>query len=541
MENFIHKLVFRYCAARLFSVYYRQLCGLCGGLGTVREGSLAAIALCSWFLISCTTLPALDEATGGIPIYDIVLRTKCELSSAFTDDQDRWMVGDTKHYPKYNWLKNWTAQVDLTLQILDQATLAPGASLMQPLHNAYPTNVGPSTVSTSGAPGTSIAGVSQSFAVAAGVSLNGQAQRTQTMSYVYSVKELEAWRKTPNIKQLCAISDQMDLRGRLGLKEWFRQAVGPVVSGQELLYAGYHQKPTVSAQSGPSKPESVSEGVRGPLPEAVEDCDPEYLTGVQQKLNSAQDDLNDAITTGKEVQDSLKTLNANETSARATIQKAQQALKKDQEQYGPVLDPMLSQDLLSTSGSIRDATTFDQAAAASLTNALQELDELTAKRGTEATQANDAIRDAKALMGPRCKKAVLNNYVAMAIAHVKKAIDNAYAAKANVAIANDNLKKLQTALETVDQFTSKSIDPPIASFGQSVQFILVYGGNITPTWTFVRFKGPNNPLFSSSGTRTHTLNITLGPVNPGTNTPNSDVKTNQFYLQINSLLAPLIP
>jgi hypothetical protein len=100
---------------------------------------------------------------------------------------------------------------------------------------------------------------------------------------------------------------------------------------------------------------------------------------------------------------------------------------------------------------------------------------------------------------------------------------------------------MQVYMDAISEFTSKAIDPPIASMGESVQFILAYGGNVTPTWTFVRFKGPNNPLFSTTGTRTHTLNITLGPVNPSTNAPSQDVKQNQFYLQLNSLLSPLIP
>ena len=105
----------------------------------------AGLALSSFFITGCTMLPALDEATGGIPVYDIVLRTKCELSDAFTDDNGQWMVGDPRHQ-KLAWLENWTAQVDMTLQVLDQATLAPGASFMQPLHNAYPTAVGPSSI-----------------------------------------------------------------------------------------------------------------------------------------------------------------------------------------------------------------------------------------------------------------------------------------------------------------------------------------------------------------------------------------------------------
>jgi hypothetical protein len=70
-----------------------------------------------------------------------------------------------------------------------------------------------------------------------------------------------------------------------------------------------------------------------------------------------------------------------------------------------------------------------------------------------------------------------------------------------------------------------------------VQFVLAYGGNFTPTWTFVRFKGFNSPLFTATGTRTHILNITLGPVQQGTsNTPIPAVSLNQLYLLLNNIL-----
>src|SRR5580704_12018288 len=186
------------------------------GVGVIRTWVIVAGLACGLAVGACGTLPALDEATGGIPVYDIVLRTKCELSSAFEDDAGNWLPDK---YKKFAWLQNWTAQTDLTLQVLDQATLAPGASFNQPLHNAYPTHVGPSSISTSGALGTTISGVSQSFAVAAGVSLNGQAQRTETLSFAFSVKELREWRGDPTTKLLCEDSDGMDLRGRLGLRE----------------------------------------------------------------------------------------------------------------------------------------------------------------------------------------------------------------------------------------------------------------------------------------------------------------------------------
>jgi hypothetical protein len=504
----------------------------------MREASLVVIALSGACFAGCTVLPGLNEATGGIPVYDIVLRTKCELSDAFTDDEGRWLVGNPIH-PKFAWLENWTAQVDLTLQILDQATFAPGATFTQPFHNAYPTSVGPSSSSTSGVPGTTIAGVSQSFAVAAGVSLNGQAQRTQTMTYVFSVKELKEWRARPDTQQLCVISDQMDLRGKLGLKEWFGQAVWPVASEYELLYAGYHEKPTVTPQPGPK---ATPTAVPTAAPLADHACTPNDIQQAQRDLDSAQQIINDALISRTETEKPLATLTNNATAAQTDITKAKKTIVTDQAQYGAVLDPALSKKLLSTNSNIIDARKYLYAAKVSLTNAEEELKQLTAGRNTALTKANEAIKSAKGTMtNSDCTAVDLRNKVDLATALADTVYKNADAAKANVAVANEHLKKMQSSLETAQQFTAKTIDPPIATIGQSVQFILAYGGNITPTWTFVRFKGPNNPLFSSSGTRTHTLNITLGPTVPGTGTPNSDVKTNQFYLQINSLLAPLVP
>ena len=38
---------------------------------------------CGLVLEGCAYVPYLEEATGGIPVREIVLRTKCELSDAF--------------------------------------------------------------------------------------------------------------------------------------------------------------------------------------------------------------------------------------------------------------------------------------------------------------------------------------------------------------------------------------------------------------------------------------------------------------------------
>jgi hypothetical protein len=63
-------------------------------------------------------------------------------------------------------------------------------------------------------------------------------------------------------------------------------------------------------------------------------------------------------------------------------------------------------------------------------------------------------------------------------------------------------------------------DPPIESIGQSMNFIVTTGLSISPTWSYLHWKGPANgsSLASISGIRTHTLNIALGaPTSAGVN------------------------
>ena len=122
------------------------------------------------------------------------------------------------------------------------------------------------------------------------------------------------------------------------------------------------------------------------------------------------------------------------------------------------------------------------------------------------------------------------------------ALDLAKAAPADVAKAAQNIGVLKKLTKALTDYTNtfQTIDPPISTIGQSVQFILIYTGNVTPTWTFVAFKGPNNPLFSASGTRTHMLNITLGsPTAPSSN-PNPAIAQNQLYLLLNNRLPGIV-
>jgi hypothetical protein len=55
-------------------------------------------------------------------------------------------------------------------------------------------------------------------------------------------------------------------------------------------------------------------------------------------------------------------------------------------------------------------------------------------------------------------------------------------------------------------------NPPIDGLLHSVEFIVTYGGSVSPTWTLLLWKGPGSlPGLSAQGVRTNSLNIALGP------------------------------
>jgi hypothetical protein len=73
---------------------------------------------------------------------------------------------------------------------------------------------------------------------------------------------------------------------------------------------------------------------------------------------------------------------------------------------------------------------------------------------------------------------------------------------------------LQATKALQDTLRSLALDPPIDAVGHQIQFIIAYNANVSPSWTLVSFKGPSPSSgsgFSATKTRTHTLNIAMGP------------------------------
>jgi hypothetical protein len=55
--------------------------------------------------------------------------------------------------------------------------------------------------------------------------------------------------------------------------------------------------------------------------------------------------------------------------------------------------------------------------------------------------------------------------------------------------------------------------PPFDVISHQINFVIIAGGNITPTWTLVTFSANtgNNPLLGATRTRTNNVLVTMGP------------------------------
>jgi hypothetical protein len=443
----------------------------------------------SLFVVGCTTLPPLSQATGGIPISEIVLRIKCELSDAVTQ------TGSTplKYYTE--WMDDWTTQIDLTLEILDSSTLAPNASVSQTFTNAYNVAAGPTSISTAGVLGTSLASIPQGFALAGGFSINGQASRTQTLSFNYSFAELKRWRAEPGTSDVCKISDGMDLRGRLGLREWFVEALTPVYD--RLLYAGYHPKPGAAAPakapnpSGPPAAAATDTSLKNF--NVVEDlsCTPSSLETRKRAVRST---LLDA---GKKLLDQslvdLQDRTSNSTSARQTelesalssIEKASQDIASKIEadtQYKNVLDPYVAGQLRSAHERKDQLSTKAELFSATIRNNLTAANQNAAAAVQTALVAKTQIDDTNNMLNTTSCSTIstLETNANISLDNAKRALTVSGKVATDVAKADDNLRVIQSIVSLIgnDSTSIKAIDPPIATIGQSIQFVLQQGGNV---------------------------------------------------------------
>ena len=442
---------------------------------------LCALA-CASVTASCVVTPPLSEATGSadpkITIADVVQRVKCELAEAFDEKTSQ---------REFLWLAGWTAHVDLTLTINDNAGISPSGSFTQYQANAVNQAAGSSTFPATA----SRAVVNQFFTVSVGATLSGQAIRTETVSFTVALDELKLWHK-----RLCNFGSGRDITGSLGLKEWVNSAFFPVEVGQ--LQAGVHTATAAKAQSvsapapGHAGPTAAAEG--GPSVEEVL----KNLTGWQATLKT------------------LTSLTAKSSAAivsgKMSIPAAQKSLNQRlaaSKQYKYVLAPYLAQRYADASVFM---TKYSQDFAI-----CQSMQSLLVDATAQAKKLYDLLKDIGDLNTPAYKIIDRIMYANLENEMLKFGLG---ANPSESEIKNSQyVAEMQNCLELVQAATDlpnklpQHLDPPIDSVLHSLTFVINYGASATPSWTLIQWKGPGQTanFASASGVRTHNLVITMGP------------------------------
>lgn len=421
----------------------------------MRGYSVFAVTMASITVIGCNTVPPLEHATSGIPVEAIVDRVKCEIADSFdmrTND------------PYFQWMSSWGAKVDLTLMANDQGGITPIGAYIDPLPNGT-AHVGSSALV-----------FPQQFSLGAGATYNAQALRTETISFSLSLAEIKLWREgklgdtSDAVAGKCGYGGNTDLNGGLGLKEWIDASLLPVSLGG--LQAGEHpspitakQTPTVATKASPNPPEG--------RPSVA--------------LSSAK-----AIAAAARAKSQLDALNNEATEAlsiRKKVSNAAQAADKS-----VILNVAFR----------RAVDAYAKKAESQAREIITLQDEV--KQNYQ--DAKDAADDAETLadfvkLHPEKEKDNEQralNYANQAIQGADDAETSGLKAKALIAAAKSNAS-----------LASKQPDPPIDSLAHSVQFVVTWGANVTPSWTLVKWRGPTGTFASATGTTTHTLNIAFGP------------------------------
>jgi hypothetical protein len=205
----------------------------CGGAGKV-WGAAMYTRLCrtvgflaGLLLSACASIPPLED--DAITIAEIVQRVKCEIWDSAPRPKGKYPTGE------YQWLRDWTAKVDLTLQTDDTGGITPGVSFINPMRSV--------TIPGSGT-------FSQMFSFGLGGGLDTAATRIETLSFTLSFAELG----NPDYRGICTPAKGLGLLGNLGLEEWMQAALAPASGKMPELRIGYHAAPSSGAKAATPKP-----------------------------------------------------------------------------------------------------------------------------------------------------------------------------------------------------------------------------------------------------------------------------------------------
>jgi hypothetical protein len=158
----------------------------------------------------------------SIKVNAIASQVQCELRESVRSllADDLALAARNGTNPQLGWLTSWSAQVTLTLTILESSSLNPGVALNAPLNNALVT-YGPTTIT-----------VPQSYSTGFGGNFSSAATRTDAITAIYNLGDFAG--KPP--KNISCIPEQVPngtlfIQSDLKLKQWLYEALLPQYTG----------------------------------------------------------------------------------------------------------------------------------------------------------------------------------------------------------------------------------------------------------------------------------------------------------------------
>jgi hypothetical protein len=181
------------------------------------------------FLILCalsacgTFVPEIEEFWGssddvGIKVNAITSQVECELRESVRSllAADAKIAKENRTKPQLTFLLDWSAQVTLTLTILESTALSPGVSLNTVLPNETKTF------------GRTVVTIPQSFSLGLGGTGSSAATRTDTLTALYKLSDFA---HEPPVAGRTCIPPQTNgflfIQSDLKLKQWLYQAFFP--------------------------------------------------------------------------------------------------------------------------------------------------------------------------------------------------------------------------------------------------------------------------------------------------------------------------
>ena len=414
------------------------------------------------FSVGCST-PSFDDVAGDRDhekneaiVEDVVQLVKCELADAFRDK-----VPGTH----FKWMADWTVKSELTLQVSQSGGISPSYG----------------TTRFNGAR------IVPEFGIAGGLNLSGQAQRTETISFTMSLRELPGEVSQSFCEDLRSKSEEhraRELRSGLKLREWIEAALRPVENS--VLKAGFRPQPVLKL-AAPEPPKTKRSPASRSSPS---------IAAAKYSYEGFREQLEELVGLAGAIEKDVGQVFAD----RCKVDEASVRIERNSEIAKAKLKgvaELFPDDLLTEVGHDEIESVRHELKAVNRTKA--EKRRRCEKLPGIAAAAVADVREFKETMNQGLYDAFKKkNYPGIV-----------YAESAYLGQANEYLKAAS------EQLASQRLhfEPPIDSLSHHVQFVLTKGLGASLNWGLAVWPiaAPSGNLGSLARVRTHTLVLTVGP------------------------------